>query len=94
VLDNLTLAIEAGVVSEKKWLKQIFGDEEHFMNFLDELACYDDCYRICDRWHTALSVLAKSVLVEEGFIACSDISDELIKVAMDTKQLMPATKLC
>lgn len=87
VLDNLTLAIEAGAVEEKNWLKQIFGTPKAFEDFLEEFECYDDCYRISDRWHVALSVLGKSVMVEEGFITCADIADELRKEVRESGQL-------
>jgi hypothetical protein len=87
VLDNLTLAIEAGVVSEKKWLKQIFGTPKAFNDFLEEFECYDQFYRIGDRWHVALSVLGKSVLIEESFVTCAEIADELLKQAQESGQL-------
>ena len=86
VLDSLTLAIETGVVSENKWLKEIFGTVKAFDTFLDEFENYDECFRICDRWWTALSVLGDSIYDQESFITCIDIAERLREVARESRQ--------
>lgn len=86
VLDCLTLALEAGAVSEQKWLKEIFGTAKAFDSFLDEFESYDDCYRICDRWWTALSVLGNTIYDQHSFITCVDIAARLREVARESNQ--------
>lgn len=87
VLDSLTLALEAGVVSEKAWLKDIFGTPAAFEGFLEYFENYDESFRINDRWNSALALLGDTIHNEEGFITCQDIADRLREVARETGQL-------
>ena len=56
MLDNITAAIEAGMLDGEKWPIQLFKSDEDLKEFLDELADYDSSYRIADRWWHALAV--------------------------------------
>lgn len=76
VLDHITAAVEAGVVDKNRWEEQLFADEDELEYFLEELECYDDCYRITCRWWESLARLAGRV-DEEGFISCQEIADGL-----------------
>jgi len=87
IADSFTQAIEAGVVAEATWLRQIFGTKRRFDDFLAEFECYDDSWRVPDRWHVALSVLGKSVLQDENLVRCSDIAARLRTVASESGQL-------
>lgn len=75
-LDNITAALEAGVVDANGWSTQLFASDEDLEMFLEELECYDDCYRITDRWWWAIAKLVGTV-EEVGLITCADIVDEL-----------------
>lgn len=76
VLDHITAAVEAGVVDKNRWEAQLFADEDELEYFLEELECYDDCYRITCRWWESLARLAGRV-DEEGFISCQEIAEGL-----------------
>jgi len=76
VLDSITHAVEAGVVDTLSWPQQFFAKKEVFQDFIDQLAEYDESFRITDQWWRALAVLA-DVGDEEGFISTEDISNEL-----------------
>lgn len=71
-LDHLTAAAEAGIVDKNRWSEQLFANAEELEAFFDELECYDDCYRITDRWWTALAQLSGRV-DEEAFVSCQEI---------------------
>lgn len=87
VLDSITLALEAGAVSEKHWLRELFGTPDAFEEFLEEFETYDECFRISDRWHAALALLGDSLLDHADFITCEDIADRLRDVARESGQL-------
>ena len=76
ILDHITAAVEAGLVDKNSWSSQLFASAEDLDLFLEHLGDYDECYRITDRWWTALAQLANMV-DEEGFITCQDIADKL-----------------
>ncbi len=86
VLDCITLAVEAGVIKQTGWVKQIFGNKAAFESFAEVLAGYDELFRITDRWWQALAALAE-VGDEEGFITCQDIVDVLTEYAEESGQL-------
>jgi hypothetical protein len=65
ILDNLTLACEAGKLDSEKWVSQLFQTTEDFDSFLEHLEAYDDMYAIYDRWHRALMEIGNSEM--EGF---------------------------
>jgi hypothetical protein len=80
VLDSITLAVEAGAVSSFNWPQQFFASKKTFMELLQQLAEYDDCYRITDRWWMALAKLAHKV-DEEAFVSSREIANALIEDA-------------
>lgn len=71
-LDHITAAVEAGVVDKNRWSGQLFANSEELETFFGELEGYDECYRVVDRWWTALAALAGQ-LDEEGFISGPEI---------------------
>ena len=77
ILDNLTLAVEAGVIDNYLWPKQVFKTRKNFDAFFEEFSEYDQCYRISDRWWMALSKIA-DVVDEEAFVSSSEISEKLV----------------
>ena len=86
VLDNIALAMEAGVVDNFLWPQQLFADRESFEAFIEELSTYDECYRITDQWWTALAALY-GTCNEEGFVTCEEIADCLLKEASEHDKL-------
>ena len=80
VLDSITHAVEAGVVDTLTWPQQFFAKKAVFLEFIEQLAEYDDCWRITDQWWQALAALA-NVIDEEGFISTDDIANELFNDA-------------
>ena len=86
ILDNIALAMEAGVVNNFLWPQQLFADRESFEAFIEELSTYDECYRITDQWWTALAALY-GTCNEEGFVTCEEIADCLLKEASEHDKL-------
>ena len=80
VLDSMANAVEAGVVDTLAWPQQFFAKKTAFLEFIDRLAEYDDCFRITDQWWQALAALA-GVSDEEGFISTQDMAAELFTAA-------------
>ena len=58
-------------------MKAVFKAPGGFEWFLDELAGYDQCYRINDRWWQALARLAEHENFEEGFTHTEDMAAAL-----------------
>jgi hypothetical protein len=85
ILDNLTLACEAGKLDSEKWVLQIFKTKAEFERFLDHLEEYDDMYAIYDRWHRALMEIGNSEM--ESFTRTADIAAGLRYQAVETGQL-------
>ncbi|OOG58029.1 hypothetical protein [Polaromonas sp. C04] len=86
ILDTITLAVEAGIVEQKGWVKQFFANEAAFEDFISDVGDYDECFRITDRWWQALAALAE-VIDEEGFVSSQEIADTLVEYATETSQL-------
>lgn len=84
----MTAAAESGVLHRKIWVSQIFADDEVFYRFMEELAEYDDCYRIHDRWYRALFEITDAVN-EEGFVLCREIVERMLEQAEKTGQIEP-----
>jgi hypothetical protein len=82
LLDFITLELEAGRIDVDNFVFQLFDSVDTFSNFCDELAGYDECYRITDRWHQALMYLT-GALDEEGFITCEEIAGALKIASVD-----------
>jgi hypothetical protein len=61
-----------------RWPEQPFVDRPTFDKFIEFLSGYDDCFRITDRWWTALAELAGHV-DEEGFIRTEVMADKLME---------------
>ena len=79
ILDTMTLALQAGTVNAHGWPQQFFANRKAFDEFLAELECYDDCFRITDEWWDVLSTLAygSGNGDEEGFIATADMAQAI-----------------
>jgi hypothetical protein len=77
VLDTITAAVEAGVVEQHDWPQQLFKTTADLEAFLEQLADYDDCYRITDRWWHSLARLCESQHCEEGFVRSDEIAEVL-----------------
>jgi len=86
-LDRITAAAEAGKLTQENWVGECFGTVTSFDAFLDELTNYDDCFRINDRWYSALAHLAGTENLEEGFITTADMAHELRNSAAESNQL-------
>jgi hypothetical protein len=86
VLDVMTAAAEAGVLRSDTWVKQIFADEETFIRFAEGLAQYNECYRIHDRWYSALFNIVNAVN-EEGFVTSEEIVERMLAQAEETGQI-------
>lgn len=80
VLDSIALAVEAGVVSAFNWPQQFFASKKAFVEFIDQLEEYGDCYRISDQWWQALAELGDKV-DEESFVTSREIADALVEDA-------------
>jgi hypothetical protein len=87
-LDAITLAVEAGIIDNKKFVSQLFNKKSDFTKFITYLSEYEDisCRRIIDRWWTALSRLADWDN-EEGFVSSAEIAERLLEVAIDSGQI-------
>jgi hypothetical protein len=85
-LDAITNACEQGQLDSLTWVNQCFTDVDAFKLFIDQLAEYDQAFRINDRWYTALMRIA-DVYDEEGFISSQDIADQLYGQAGETGQV-------
>jgi hypothetical protein len=83
--DDITLAVEAGVIADESWVLQLFERRAAFEEFIAELRDYDDCYRLHDRWHAAFMQLAGAI-DEEGFVSSAEVADTLEQVAVDSGQ--------
>ncbi|MDC8771780.1 hypothetical protein [Roseateles albus] len=83
ILDAITAAVEAGIVKEYEWPKQLFASKSDLVSFLDNLAEYDNEFRIHDRWWRALAHLGDTVDCEESFSRCDDIAQSLAKRASE-----------
>lgn len=86
VLDVMTAAAEAGVLNRQTWVSQIFADDEVFLRFMEELADYDECYRLHDRWYRALFEITDAVN-EEGFVLCQEIVERMLEQAEKSGQI-------
>ncbi|MBE0548550.1 MAG: hypothetical protein IH627_13065 [Rubrivivax sp.] len=75
-LDNITAAVEAGIVDKNRWASQLFADDDELEGFFEGLAGYDECYRVTDRWWQALAAMTGQT-DEESFITGSEIADGL-----------------
>lgn len=75
-LDHITAAAEAGIVDFNNWSTQLFADGEELEAFFEGLEAYDECYRITDRWWSAIAALA-GCNDEEGLITCEEIVSAL-----------------
>jgi hypothetical protein len=87
-LDAITVAVEAGIIDNEKFVSQLFDKKADFTKFITYLSEYEDesCRRIIDRWWTALSRLADRN-DEEGFISSAEIAEKLLEAAIDTGQI-------
>ena len=90
-LDHVTACVESGFLHRDRWPEQLFASKAVFDEFIDELNGYDECFRLTDRWWTALAVLAGHV-DEEGFIYTSDIADVLLNAFAEANERHPQWK--
>ena len=86
VLDAIAFATEEGKMNSRAWVKKVFGTEEAYTWFMDELEAYDQCFRIHDRWWAALARLAEHESHEEGFIHSADIAEKMREHVEETGQ--------
>lgn len=75
-LDHVTAAAEAGIVDRNNWSTQLFADEDELEAFFEGLEEYDQCYRITDRWWSAIAALV-GTSDEEGLITCEEMVSAL-----------------
>lgn len=87
VLDNITLAAEAGLLDTEKFVSQLFADLDSFKVFIEELAGYDSENRITDRWWHSLASLAEHAEEESECISTEDIARQLLNYAVETEQI-------
>ena len=86
ILDNIALAMEAGVVDTFLWPQQLFADRESFDSFIEELSGYDQCFRITDQWYEGLQRIVGQG-DEEGFVSSSEMAEEIFKEAAEHDKL-------
>ncbi len=89
-LDHITAAAEAGVVDGNNWSAQLFAGEDELEAFFAELQEYDQCYRITDRWWSAIAALVGSS-DEEGLITGEEIVSALresIEVGAERREVL------
>lgn len=86
VLDAVTAACEQGRLSTDGWVKQCFATKKVFNKFLEELAVYDECYRLHDRWFDAIYQIADKA-EECDFITTAAIAYGLEEAALGTGQI-------
>jgi hypothetical protein len=84
-LDDITLAVEAGVVDLMSWPQMFFEDKGSFKAFLLALGDYDNFFRLNDRWYHALAHLNGGPGTEEGFVQSADISAALEHYCTENK---------
>ena len=82
----MTAAAASGVLNRKIWVSQIFANDEVFYCFMEELAEYDKCYRIHDRWYRALFEMTDA-MNEEGFVLSREIVKRMLEQAEKTGQI-------
>lgn len=87
VLDNITLAAEAGLIDTETFVSQLFADIDSFKVFIASLAGYDSEFRITDRWWQSLASLAEHAEEEAEFISTEDIAQQLLNYAVETNQI-------
>jgi hypothetical protein len=63
-LDNITAALEAGVLNRNDWPSQLFSSEEQWDEFIEAIEEYFSLWRINDRWMSTLENLLG--LYDEG----------------------------
>lgn len=85
-LDAIAEACERGMLHREEWVLQCFKTVAVFSEFMEELAQYDECYRIHDRWYQALMQLGDTCN-EEGFVTSSEIAERLVDCAIETGQI-------
>lgn len=76
MLDHIAAGVEAGIIDEDRWPEQLFKNEAVFNSFCDELAGYEDCFRIQDYWWQALASL-RGHYEEEGAVRGEEMVEEL-----------------
>lgn len=87
MLDSITLAVEAGGADNFHWPQQFFANKAAFVDFLEAIEEYDECFRITDRWWMALSKLVETD-DEEGFISGAEIAAELSKAVHENGSIL------
>jgi len=85
LIDNVTLAVELGLLNTKLWPAQLFRDPTSFSVFLAFLAHEP---RVNDRQHAALAKLAGAIISDQSCMAPRDIANKLKARAREIGQLL------
>lgn len=91
VLDNMTLAIEQGLVDRENYVNQLFAETSCFSLFLDHLEYLFD-YRMHDRWWYALATLIERDADDHTLASAPEMAQALREHAYRTGQLPAAEK--
>jgi hypothetical protein len=87
IMDNITLAAEAGLLDTQKFVSQIFASKLDFEFFLSQLSDYNESLTIYDRWWQALAYVASHGSDMEGCVTSDEIADCLHEAAATTGQV-------
>lgn len=81
VFDNVTLATEAGLLTEENWPDELFDDLGSFKAFLDILEPFNETDAIHDRWWQAFRRLGNKHTDTHYFGTSTDIAQRLDVIA-------------
>jgi len=71
-------AVEAGIIDETNWPSQLFANWESFDYFYEELACYEDLFRLPDPcWQALIAIIAQNV-VAEGYATGHQLAEHFL----------------
>lgn len=81
IFDNVTLAAEAGLLSEEAWPDELFADEDSFDAFIEILEPFNETDVIHDRWWQAFRRLGNKHTDKSYFGTSADIAQHLNVIA-------------
>lgn len=83
IFTTVAAALEAGILDEEKWPSQLFADEDSFNSFVNELAEFEDCYKLQESWWQALRALSFGGDLEEGYCSGRELAERLTEALND-----------
>lgn len=86
ILDTLAYATTRGKLNSRTWVHTVFHNEAAWDWFIEELAAYEQYFRIRDPWWLALAHLAEHEQEESGFSTAEEMADAIANHAAETGQ--------